>query len=413
MDDSYQQLQNFPNTLQEDDIEFIKKDWQRGGESTVHLARCKGEPVVIKELHFINNYRSYGLLSARQVQDLYKPGRMLAQAVRELGIHHDLCKIQGFARYMIELKGVVLGTLHKIVVPRWVVLSYATGGTLKEKMSGGLTAEEGMRYIHQIAAGLMFLHQHKVLHRDIKPANLFITANGDLIFGDFGYVKRSTDSSKFSGVSGTGPFTAPEYSALKVLSDKVDIFSFGVTVFELFGVDSTDEERSEKWTQTASQLPAPLGGFLLACVAHEAKYRPAAIDFNSLALDMDGLSQDDFSGMMVIGICGNPRCVARKMLVMHRVPRGQGINLGRDDVLCPRPLCLEHFTPLNVKFSKCEWMARWCLKDKNGNFLPREETSWTEAQHVNGSGEVVKEQYFVEPMDSLHKGYAYLEFLTR
>jgi serine/threonine protein kinase len=102
----------------------------------------------------------------------------------------------------------------------------------------------------QLVDGLEYLHKKKLVHRDVKPANVFLTkpisADGRVIvkLGDFGIVKWGDFHASLStGVLtatnqrglGTLKYMAPEQAiAPKNVGVKSDIFSLGITLFELF-----------------------------------------------------------------------------------------------------------------------------------------------------------------------------------
>lgn len=88
------------------------------------------------------------------------------------------------------------------------------------------------------ARGLAYLHedcQPKIIHRDIKSANILIDNNFEAKVADFGLAKYSldTDTHVSTRVMGTFGYLAPEYAASGKLTDKSDVFSFGVLLLEL------------------------------------------------------------------------------------------------------------------------------------------------------------------------------------
>ena len=122
-----------------------------------------------------------------------------------------------------------------------LIMEYINGYTLDDyisKISGPLSSKKASSIICPILDAFQYAHDHNVYHRDIKPANIMISKDGDKVrIMDFGIAKL-TDSKNFKTTHantqlGTPFYMSPEQIKGLPLSRMSDIYSLGVTLFEM------------------------------------------------------------------------------------------------------------------------------------------------------------------------------------
>ena len=90
-------------------------------------------------------------------------------------------------------------------------------------------------YAAQALAGLEYAHKHDVVHRDIKPANIMVSANGPVKLLDFGIAiaGQFTDLTVAGSLIGSPTHMSPEQVRGEKATPQSDIYSLGVTIYEL------------------------------------------------------------------------------------------------------------------------------------------------------------------------------------
>jgi serine/threonine protein kinase len=118
----------------------------------------------------------------------------------------------------------------------FLVMEYFDGESLGAAIRGWRTGDlrNQLLIARQIAQGLAYVHSKGIIHRDVKPDNIWIDSTGKVKIIDFGVAKTDEFSITGAGFTlGTPYYMAPE----QVRGDKptvlVDIYSFGVLLFEL------------------------------------------------------------------------------------------------------------------------------------------------------------------------------------
>ncbi|MEM7306937.1 MAG: bifunctional serine/threonine-protein kinase/formylglycine-generating enzyme family protein [Planctomycetota bacterium] len=110
-----------------------------------------------------------------------------------------------------------------------------------------------------LADALQHLHEKGVVHRDIKPANIMVRPSGRTILVDFGLARESSSASITSdgGMVGTEHYAAPEQLDGVPVDSRADVYSLGVTIFELLTLERPflGASRRELREQMAARVP--------------------------------------------------------------------------------------------------------------------------------------------------------------
>jgi serine/threonine protein kinase len=84
-----------------------------------------------------------------------------------------------------------------------------------------------------LVLGMRFVHSRGIMHRDLKPSNILLNEAGQTLIGDFGTSRYESDDATFTGETGTVTYAAPEVYNGEPYTSKVDIFSFGLILYEI------------------------------------------------------------------------------------------------------------------------------------------------------------------------------------
>lgn len=147
-----------------------------------------------------------------------------------------------------------------------IIMEYCPYGSLHDHLARGaeMVPHRLVDWVRQIATGMEFLHRHRIVHRDLKSPNILIGDNENLKISDFGTSRQCKNTSTRMSFAGTVAWMAPEIIRNEPCSEKVDVWSFGVVLWELLtcevpygGIDSS----AIIWGvgSNALQLPVPAG----------------------------------------------------------------------------------------------------------------------------------------------------------
>lgn len=117
----------------------------------------------------------------------------------------------------------------------YIVMELVEGITLKKyiEKKARLSVKEAVSIAIQMAMGIEAAHNNHIIHRDIKPQNIIISKEGKVKVTDFGIAKAATSNTITSNVMGSVHYTSPEQVRGGFSDEKSDIYSLGITLFEM------------------------------------------------------------------------------------------------------------------------------------------------------------------------------------
>ena len=122
----------------------------------------------------------------------------------------------------------------------FLVMEMIEGHTLREYLNeqGSLTISDGIKFLLPVLSALSAAHKIGIVHRDIKPENILISKEGRIKIADFGLAKGpligGTLTAESSVILGSVSYLSPEQVQRGVADTRSDIYSIGITAFEMF-----------------------------------------------------------------------------------------------------------------------------------------------------------------------------------
>ncbi|BFZ11417.1 hypothetical protein BsWGS_14456 [Bradybaena similaris] len=190
----------------------------KGGFGKVHTGHIHGSPVAIK----------------------------VVQKRRGSGIHREILQAEKLAfslhlrhENIISILG--LNLCDGLRGDALIVMELVSPRTLQSVLDDNtqvVTQADRLRFALQITKALSYLHMNDVVHLDVKPRNVLMTKDSTCKLGDFGSLTRTRrdlprEETEFTQLLGTLPYRAPELMKGCFPSNKADIFSLGITLWQL------------------------------------------------------------------------------------------------------------------------------------------------------------------------------------
>jgi hypothetical protein len=172
---------------------------------------------------------------------------------------------------------------------KYIVMEYLPGGTLGSKLAkGALPPAEAIAAGVVLADALAYSHARGVVHRDFKPGNVLFAAEGKPVLSDFGVAKTSStiqaDLTQHAAVIGAPRYMAPEQERADPVTDRADVYSFGLTLFEMLtGQLPPARERVLRFVDDGKEikaslrnLPPDVADLVCRCLLFDPEARPSA-----------------------------------------------------------------------------------------------------------------------------------------
>jgi serine/threonine protein kinase len=122
----------------------------------------------------------------------------------------------------------------------FLVMEFIEGTTLRRYLhllQRPLTLPEALYVIRPVCAALHYAHEMGVYHCDIKPANIFIERGGRVVLADFGIARLSESATVTFSTPGTPAYMSPEQCRGEDLDAHTDLYSLGITTYEMLTLD--------------------------------------------------------------------------------------------------------------------------------------------------------------------------------
>lgn len=209
------------NLLVDPKLLFIRSKIGEGAHGEVYEGRYGDRIVAIKVLHRGSTADERSALESRFAREVTMMSRVK---------HGNLVKFIGAC--MDPLMVIVTELLPGLSLRKYLA-------TIRPKQ---LDLSVAISYALDIAHALECLHANGIIHRDLKPDNLLLTANQKSVkLADFGLAREETVTEMMTAETGTYRWMAPElYSTVtlrqgekKHYNNKVDVYSFGIVLWEL------------------------------------------------------------------------------------------------------------------------------------------------------------------------------------
>ncbi len=274
-------------------------------------------------------YEVLSKIGAGGMADVYKgKDHMLNRYVAIKVLKKEFKEDENFVRKFRSEAQAAAGLIHPNVVNvydvgedrglYYMVMELVEGITLKEYIDkkGRLSHKETISIAIQMCTGIGVAHAANIIHRDIKPQNIIISKDGKVKVTDFGIAKATTSNTISSNAMGSVHYTSPEQARGGFSDQKSDIYSIGITLYEMvtgqvpFDGDSTVsvaikhlQEEITPPSEIVPDIPCSLEQIILKCTQKNGERRYKNTD--ELIQDLKRSLVDPDGDFVIIPPLGN------------------------------------------------------------------------------------------------------------
>ena len=244
------------------ELEIMKRpdgsgaDWElgRGAWGRVVKALRDGvQPVAVKELQTGDS----GGLQPMSVE-AFRHEIAILRACRDANI--------------VQFQGAYLGPDKTLLVTE-----YMEGGDLMANIAAGRVNwwRRGRKIAIDVAKGLCFLHARRIVHFDLKSPNILLTRDGTAKIADVGMAKF-LNRDYVSAVVATLSWSAPEMLWGAKCTEKADIYSYGIVLWEICTGEIPERGRLRD-IKVPEECPEEVRALILECLETRPSMRPSAL----------------------------------------------------------------------------------------------------------------------------------------
>lgn len=195
----------------------------KGSFGSVILGSWRGKRVAVKILN-----KRHSSSVSKDISGATKAVDTVANELNAKDLVHD---------HVVRIYGVYPDPeMNSVIIMEYVGKSNLQ--TLLDSQPHMIDSEFTQRCLINISSALKFIHSKGILHMDVKPSNVFVTSSGVCKLGDFGCSRKVDCTKPNSDVEnnllvGTSGYQAPEYLQDKRPTEKCDVYSFGVMMWQI------------------------------------------------------------------------------------------------------------------------------------------------------------------------------------